>query len=286
VTDLFRAFVLIAVGLSGDAEHGALFQKWGATLASASETLGVPAERILYLGDQTTKQTIEQAFATLATRASADDVVVVVLIGHGSFDGKEAKFNLRGPDMSGADFAAQLRRLPVKRTIFVNTASASGPFVQALSAPGRTIITATRSGAEQYATLFGGFFVNAFTSDVADGDKNGRITIQEAFEYGQREVARAYEREGLLATEHAVIDDGAKVASVFALGTVGAGEALPADPALRALHLERRELEQRMEALKVLKGSMDPARYESELERLATTLALKTREIRQLEAKP
>ena len=60
---------------------------------------------------------------------------------------------------------------------------------------------------------------------------------------------------------------------------------MQADPKLRALYVERRELERRVEGLKLLKDSMDPAKYASELERLATELALKTRQIREIEGK-
>ena len=285
VTDLARAFLLVLVGLSGDPEHGKLFQKWATSLTDTAQKLGVARDRVLQLDEPATKDDVEKAVETIARKSGPDDVVFIVLFGHGSFDGRTAKFNLRGPDLSAADFAALLRKLRSKHIVFANTASASGPFVQELAGPGRTIIAATRNGAEQYATLFGGFFVDAFSSDAADVDKNHRVTIKEAFDYAQREVGRAYEREGLLATEHAVLDDGGALADVFALGTAGGGETLPEDPRLRTLYAERRELEQRVEALKVLKSSMDPARYESELERLATTLALKSREIRQAEGK-
>ena len=281
--ELFRVFLLVVVGLSGDPEHGELFEKWGASLASTAETLGVAPERVLLVGDQATKIDVEQAIETIATRSTADDVVFVVLIGHGSFDGRAAKFNLKGPDLDATDFAALVQRIPSRHLVFANTTSSSGPFREALAGPGRTIITATRNGAEQYDTLFPGFFVDAFSSDAADVDKNRRVTVQEAFDYAQREVGLAYEREGLLATEHSVIDDAGKLAHTFALGTAGASE-LPADPKLRALHEERRQLEQRVEALKVLKGSMDRARYDTEFEGLAIALALKTREIRQAEA--
>lgn len=281
--ELLRVFVMVIVGLSGEPEHGELFRKWGDAMATHATALGVPRERVIQLGDQSTKGDVEKAVDGLATQAKADDVVFVVLIGHGSFDGKVAKFNLKGPDLSAADFSALLSKVPAKRLVFADTTSASGPFKEALAGPGRTVITATRSGSEQYATLFPGFFVDAFASDVADVDKNRRVTVQEAFDYAQREVTRAYEREGLLATEHAVLDDTGKLAATLAIGTVGA-TALPTDPKLRALHLERRELEQRIESLKVLKGGMEPARYAAELEKLATALALKSREIRLAEA--
>jgi hypothetical protein len=206
--------------------------------------------------------------------------------------------------MGAPDFDALLRKLPTKQIVLVNTASSSGPWVETLSGQGRTIVTATRSGAEQFTTLFGGYFIEALTSPTADSDKNKRVSVLEAFNFAKAEVTRAYEREGLLATEHALLDDdgdkegsGAptamgsdpknkdgKVAAVVSLGAVG-DEGLPADPKLRALYLERRDLERRVESLRLLKDGMDQARYNTELEKLVTALALKTREIRAAEGK-
>lgn len=306
---MLRAFLLIVVGLAGDPEHGELFHKWGAALADASEKVGVAPERLAYLVDQkgesdaratgrSTREEIQKALEGFAKTAAADDVVYVVLIGHGSYNGQMPRFNLPGPDMGPGDFNALLRRLPARNVVFVNTSSSSGPFVEELSGPGRTIITATRSGAEQFTTLFGGYFVEAFSTASADADKNQRLSMLEAFQYAKSEVARAYEREGLLATEHAMLDDNGdkqgsqdpvatgsdgKLAAALALGSAADAVPLPADPKLRALHLERRELERRVEALRLLKDSMPPAKYTSELEKLVTDLALKTREIRTLE---
>jgi hypothetical protein len=305
-------YLVIIVGLAGDPEHGELFRKWGAALVDvASGRLGVSRDRVVYLADEppadaarvagrSTRAEIERAFDALSKKTTEDDVVFVVLIGHGTFDGREAKFNLPGPDMGPPEFAKLVGRLPPKHVVFVNTASASGPFLAALSAPGRTIVTATRTGSERFATLFGGYFIDAFAGDAADADKNRRISVLEAFTYARREVARAYEREGLMATEHALLDDdgnreGAaepsaeapdgRVAAVLSLGAASDADPLPAPPRLRALYTERRELERRVEALKLLKGGMDPARYASELEKLLTDLALKSREIRQVEGK-
>jgi hypothetical protein len=309
---MLKAFLLIVVGLAGDPEHGKLFHKWGATLAEASEKVGVSKDRLVYLADQvsegeakvngrSTREEIEKALAGFAKSATAEDVIYIVLIGHGSFDGNAAKFNLPGPDMGAGDFDMLLRRLPTRNIVFVDTSSSSGPFVAALSAPGRTIITATRNGAEQFTTLFGGYFVEAFSAEGADADKNKRVSMLEAFRYAKGEVTRAYEREGLLATEHAMLDDNGdkqgsqdpmptggdgKLAAAMSLGSAADAVPLPSDPKLRALYLERRDLERRVEALRLLKDSMDPAKYTSELEKLVTDMALKTREIRAIEGAP
>src|SRR5919198_663068 len=180
--------LLIVVGLAGDPDHGELFQKWGTTLANtATGKLGVAKESVTLLsGDRATRADVIKAFGALATAAGKDDTVMIVLFGHGTFANKVAKFNLKGPDMTPDDFAALLKRLRSKRVVFVDTASASGPFVEALSGPGRVIVTATRTGAEQYATLFGGSFVEAFTTESADADRNGRVSVLEAFEYARR----------------------------------------------------------------------------------------------------
>lgn len=307
---MLKAFLLVVVGLAGDPEHGKTFEAWGTKLAEASERLGVPAERLVYLADtpapdnkrvsgRATREEITKALDGFAKQAGPEDLVFITLIGHGTFDGRAAKFNLSGPDMSPADFNVLLKKLPTKQIVFVNTASASGPFVEELSAPGRTIVTATRSGAQHFATLFGGYFVEALTSEAADSDKNKRVSVLEAFLYAKTEVKRSYDREGFLPTEQALLDDDGdkegtqepsmtakdgKVAAVLSLGTTG-GDDLPADPKLRALHLERRDLERRVESHRLLKESMAPARYTSELEKLVTAIALKTREIRQAEGK-
>jgi hypothetical protein len=309
---MFKAFLLIVVGLAGDPEHAKTFQKWGANLAEASSRLGVPPERLAFLvdapgegitnvGGPATREEIGKTFEKFGKQAGAEDLIIVMLIGHGSFTGGP-RFNLPGPDISAADFNTMLSKLPTKQLVFVNATSSSGPFVQELSGSGRTIVTATRNGAEQYDPLFGGFFIDALTSDTADADKNKRVSVLEAFNYAKAEVARAYEKQGLLSTEHALLDDNGdkegsqtpgvagkdgkvspdgKVAGILSFGAAGAG--LPNDPKLRALILERQALEREMENLRLLKESMPAEKYQAELERVATALALKAREIRAAE---
>ena len=290
--------LLIVVGLAGDPEHGELFKKWGTTLAdTATQKLGVAKDRVTLLTDAAaTRDGVVKAFGALAA-AEADDTVVIVLFGHGTYANKTAKFNLTGPDMTPQDFEPLLARLKSKRVVFVNTASASAPFVEALSGPGRVVVAATRTGGEMFATLFGGPFVEAFSNESADSDHDGKISILEAFEYARKTVAASYQREGLLPTEHAILDDNGdkegsmepgreakdgQSAAVLAIGSLRQ-QALPADEKVRALYAERSQIERRIEALKLLKSGMDPAKYESELEKLATDLALKTRQIRAAE---
>lgn len=303
-----NAHLVVIVGLAGDPEHGELFQKWATSLVEAgSSRYGIPRERIALLAEKpdgegtlatgrSTRDEIVKTFEAVAQKSASDDMVFVVLIGHGTFDGRVAKFNLPGPDMTAADFQPLLKRLEPRRLVLVNSASASGPFIEALSGPGRTIVTATRNGSERFATLFGGFFVDALVGDEADADKNKRVTVLEAFNYAKREVATAYEREGIMLTEHALLDDAGdkegtgqpaadgkqgRVASILSLGTTASGETATGDPKLRALYDERRVLERRVESLRLLKESMEPQRYTAELEKALTELALKSRQIRE-----
>jgi hypothetical protein len=307
-----NAHVAVIVGLAGDPEYAELYGKWAASLVdAASGRYGIPRGQIQLLTEKpetdakratgrSSRDEIVKAFEKIATTAAADDLVFVVLIGHGTFDGKAAKFNLPGPDMTAAEFEPLLKRLGQRRLVLVNTASASGPFIETLSGPGRTIVTATRNGRESFATIFGGYFVDALTSDAADVDKNRRVSVLEAFDYARREVATAYERQGIMLTEHALLDDSGdkegtpqptadgkegRVAALLALGSVGQGDPLPTDSKLRPLYEERRALERQVESLKLMKDSMEPQRYASELEKVLTELALKTRQIREAEGK-
>ena len=204
------AHLLIVSGLDGDAEHGERFFTWASQLVQTARTrFAIPADRIVYLADKpdrdpsmiggrSTREGIEKAMAGLAARVAPTDVVFVVLFGHGTSDGREVRFNLPGPDIGPADFGVLLDRLAVERLVFVNTTSASGDFVKALSGPKRTILTATRTAAERFDTRFGGHFVEAFASDAADTNKDRRVSVLEAFLYARAQVQRSFEQEGFL----------------------------------------------------------------------------------------
>ena len=294
-------YLLIVVGLTTESEHDEVFKKWGTTLAeTATEKLGVPKDNVTLLsGPQATQAAVVKAFGALAASAKPEDTVAIVLFGYGTFANRVAKFNLPGPDMTPQDFEPLLARIKSKRVVFVNTASASGPFLETLSGPGRVIITATRTGGEVFATLFGGPFVEAFSTDAADADHDGKVSFLEAFDYAKKAVAATFAREGLLPTEHALLDDAGdhqgsmdpsrdgkegQSAAVLSLGSLHQ-QALPADEKLRALYVERQQIERRIEELKLLKSGMDQGKYNAELEKLATELALKTRQIREAEGK-
>jgi hypothetical protein len=162
----------------------------------------------------------------------------------------------------------------------VNAASGSGDFLSALSGPGRVVVTATKNSTQRNETVFAGYFARGLTTEAGDGDKDGRVTVFEAFSFARREVQKAYEAKNNLQTEHAQIGDSA-LARTVAFGTAPASR----DPRIVALVAARRELELQVDALRRKKGSMDSTAYQRELERLLLDLAGKTAEIRAAEGR-
>lgn len=310
--------LLVVAGLGGGDEFTREFLDQGLQLRTAAiERYGVaPGNAVLLTEDpsmhadiagESRLEDLEAAFAAIGSRAGPDDRVLVVLLGHGTYRNSEARFNLPGPDITPAGLEALIEGLPTRRVAVVNAASASAPFVPALAGPGRTVIAATSTGREQNRTRFGEYFAAAFADDAADLDKNGSISLLEAFTFARTETARSYEEEGLLMTEHAVLDDDGDgqgtreptadtsdgiLASAFVLGVPGAvavaadsgrPEAVPADSTLARLHRERAALEQRVAELRRQREEMEPAEYDRRLEELLLELALKSREIRDRE---
>jgi hypothetical protein len=285
--------LLIVAGLGGEPKYSEAFHEWAGGLKKAAEKrFGLPRGNVTYLGEsaeregvdgRSTRENVEQALARIAAKARPGDVVAIVLFGHGSSLSGESRFSLPGPDLSAADFARLLQPLQQQRVVFVAAASASGDFLKPLQAKNRVIVTATKSGLERNESLFGEHFAQAFVSDAADVDKNGRVSIQEAFDYAQKEVAKAYEKSSRLQTEHAVLEDGAGGAlarTTFLAGEPRLAEAEGGDPGLLALEKERRALEDRIEALKAQKDALAADVYEKELERLLLELATKSEAIR------
>jgi hypothetical protein len=292
--------LLVIAGVGGDEDHVKAFNKYALTIIDAAKKHGMADGNIAYLGEnpdqsggrmkaRATRDNVTKAFTDLATEAKAIDDVFIVLIGHGSFDGRLGAFNLPGPDLTADDYAALLKKFPTQKIVFVNTASSSGAFLQPLAGPARTIVAATRTGGERNETRFAQYFVEAFDTDSADRDRNGRVSVQEAFDYAAQKVKAAYEQEGHIITEHATLDDSSqgKLASTQFLApersrTVAAQAA---DPALRTLLEQRDALERQVAELRLRKDTMDAKQYDDQLEKLLTDLALKTRAIRDFEQK-
>jgi len=291
--------LLVVTGVGGDEEHTAQFQKSAGALIDSAKKHGVLDANVSWLGEvpdkdprikaRSSRDNVTKALTDLAASTKPDDDIFIVLIGHGSFDGKTAAFNLPGPDLTADDYAALLRKFATQKIVFVNTASSSGAFVQTLAGPARTIVTATRTGGERNETRFAEHFVAAFDTEEADRDRNGRVSVQEAFDFATSKVKAAYEKEGHILTEHSTLDDGSqgKLAGTQYLAPERSRTAAAqnADPALRALLEQRDALERQVNDLRLKKDSMDPAAYDEQLETLVTALAVKTRQIRDVEGR-
>ncbi len=305
--------LVIVSGVGGDAERRERFYALGQSLADAArDRLGIAPTNIIFLAEKverdpariharSTRENVMRVLDELAEHVGAMAQVAVVLIGHGSFQGEDAYFNVPGPDLSAQDFDNLLDRFPTQRIAFVNTTSASGGFLAVMSGERRAILTATKSGFERNETLFPEFFVAAFASDVADIDKDDRVSLLEAFTYARREVGRVYEQDGRLLTEHAQLDDNGDgegtddphaaakdgaFARTFFLDAVDQPEVVvSSDPALRRLNETKGELERQIAELRNMKGAMNAEQYELELERLLVELARTSQLIRTREKK-
>ena len=298
--------LVVITGLGGEPAYRSALAEWGSALERAGRTLGIPADRIIRLTGDTagtgpaagprraTRENVMAALGDVARRSSRGDLVFLFLAGHGSHEGPESRLNLPGPDVSAAELGKLLEEMAGRRIAVVNASSASGDFVAALSAPGRVIVTATKTSLERNATQFGGHFVAAYAADGADADKDGRVSLLEAFLYAKRETARAYAADNRLLTEHAMLDDDGDQQGSAAPGAEGADGALArtvflgAAPAAfaagdaRAAELlaEKRGLEERIAALRGRKSSMPPEDYESQLEAMLVDLALTNEALR------
>lgn len=291
-----QSHLLIISGLAGEPQIEEQFHNWSSQMiTAATERMGVPPDQVTYLAEnparepgmiagRSTREAVDAELQRLAQRAGPNDRILILLIGHGSSDSRSSRINLPGPDLTAPELGAMLDRFPTQQVVVVNTTSASGAFQEPLAGEGRTIITATRTGQEQNQTLFAGFFVDAFAQDVADTDKDGRVTILEAFDYAVTELERHYQGQNQIQTEHPVLGGDRELARTFYLGGAAAAPAIAADsPQLRALLEQRRSLESQIETLRGKKDEMEEDAYEAELERLLLDLARTTREIREME---
>ncbi len=308
--------VLIVAGVGGAPEYEQAFYEGAMKMAEAARSgSGIPDSAITVLTERperdprriagrSTKVEVDRAIARIAKAARPGELVFVLLIGHGSTRDGHSLLNLPGPDMSAADFARALKPLSAQRLAIVNTASASAEFIPVLSAKNRAIITATSSVMERNATRFARHFVDAYAQDVADADKDGRLSLLEAYNYARREVAREYESANQLQSEHAMLDDdgdgrgtaepgahsgdGALASRLFLREGAAAADVVAGatpksdDPRVAALLHHKDSLDAKIDALRRRKASMDSTAYERALETLLVDLATTNQTLRQL----
>jgi hypothetical protein len=285
-------YYVTVAGLGGEPDYEQRFTALAKDLDKLFKAAATDAHVYTLTGADSTKAHLTDTLAQIAHEAKPEDEFTLILIGHGSYDGEEYKFNLPGPDISGEDLAILCDRIPAKRQLIVNTTSASGGSVGALQRPGRVVIAATKTGTEKNATVFARYWVDALRDGSADTDKNESISALEAFIYADRKTTAFYESQKRLATEHAVFEDTGKKEAVRAASTesgegqlaasfvvlrLGAAQKAANDPAKRALLEKKEELERKIDLLKYQKAAMSADDYKKQLSDTLLELA-KTQE--------
>lgn len=306
-----QKYAVILTGAAATPDVRIRFRGWSISLYDVLlEQYGYSTENIVLLlddgqnigeaGDRvsagTTLDEIHDAFDRLSAVMDEGDQLTVFLIGHGTASFGEAKFNNVGPDITGAEFARVLDAFSAQDVVVFNTTSASFNFSRALSAPGRIVVSATRSRAERYDPVFARYMIQGLENHQADMDRNGRVSVIELFNYASRNVAQWYDNEGRLATEHAMMDDtgngmfsrepGPREADGL-LAEIAYLDAAQADdgktsPEAVAVRSEMQELERAVILLRGQKDNYLETDYWNRLESLLIDLARATRRYNEL----
>lgn len=271
-------YYVIVAGLGGEPDYEQRFTAAANDLDRVFKSEGAYAHVYTLTGAQATAARFRTTLGTVAHEAKPDDDFVLILIGHGSYDGFEYKFNLVGPDITAAEIATLCNRVSSRRQLVVDTTSSSGGAVTALERPGRAVISATKSGTEKNATVFARYWVEALQDPSSDTDKSESISALEAFTYATKKTAAFYDSQKRLATEHAVFNDTGSgdpvrassngqgmLLSSFTLLRLGSNQQAANDPAKRALLEQKDNLEQKIDMLKYRKAAMDPTDYKKQL---------------------
>jgi len=308
---LAQTHVVIVSGLGGEKKyHDSFIQISQSIATAANKRWGIPDTAIVWLGEdsvsrapyfrgQSTKVNVERIVGQIAAKAAQGEQFILILVGHGSGEGEDSKISIPGPDLSARDFAQLLAKFPTQKVAFVDLTSASGDILPIVSAPNRVVITATKSSFERNESRFAQFFADALSKDVADADKDGRVSLLEAYRYALIETKRVYDSDTRLQTEHAQLDDmGAKNGVADPDGRTGQGllarrfffdagmsKAAGNDPRIAALYKDKFALEDQIDSLKLKKTAMNADSYDDALEALLVQLARKSKTIREMEGR-
>jgi hypothetical protein len=284
-----ETFYVTIAGLGGEAEYEQRFAGWAADLDKILKS--EPSSQVITLsGSQATRANIQAKLGDLA-KTKADDHLVLLLIGHGSFDESDYKFNIPGPDITATELASLLDKIPAQQAV-IDMTSASGGALPTLQKPRRIVIVATKSGTEKNATVFPRYFIEGLRDPAADADKNEIITVLEAFRYAEAKTAKFYDELKRLSTEHPLIEDAGKgegvkaptaengeglLAGRFAMLHTGSAVTMAKDPEKLKLLKQKEDVETKIDELKYRKASMPVEEYRQQLAKLLLDLA-KTQE--------
>jgi hypothetical protein len=287
-----ETFYLTVAGLGGAPEYDQRFSGWAKDLDKLLKSAEPNAKVETLQGADATKANVEAWLRDIAAHAKPDDSVIVMMIGHGTFDNIDYKFNLPGPDLTATELGNLLDKVPAKHQLVVNMTSSSGGSLVALERPSRVVITATKTGTEKNATYFARYWIEALRDPASDTDKNEAISALEAFKYAEQKTAGFFETQKRLATEHALLEDTGKgegvktpspengeglLASHFTVLHLGVVAAQANSPEKLALLKRKEELETAIDDLKYHKASMDLGEYRAKLQQYFVELA-KTQE--------
>jgi hypothetical protein len=279
-------FYVTISGLGGEPDYDQRFKMWAEDIDGSLKKAGGDSNVVTMVAP--TRDQIRARFTQLAAEVKPADAIVLMLIGHGTYDGVDYKFNIPGADITGAELAGLLDRIPATRQLVVNMTSSSGGSIAALRKANRIVITSTKSGTEKNATVFARYWAEALRDPAADTDKNESVSALEAFHYAQRKTTESYDSQKRLATEHAVLEDTGKgegekapsaengegkLAGVFTVVRLGANAAAARDPAKRALLDKKEEIEQAIDTLKYEKAAIPSDEYKKQLTQLLLQLA-------------
>jgi hypothetical protein len=268
---LSEMHVVVIEGLGGEPRYAEQFAEQVEAIESAALGLTAGNRIRVFRAEEASRDAVLQYFEGLKTGVSDGDQVALYMIGHGSYDDHEYKFNIQGPDLTGEDIAGMLNGLPGSSQLLVNTSSASGALADLAANDNRMLVLATRSGVERHATHFGNYFAAALHDPTADIDKNRIVSAAEAFSFAERQVDDYFERNGQLATEHARMEGNR--ADRFAIARLGSVRPSSDDPALTELIAQRDALNAKIDSLRLDRENMAPEDYRSELLRHMVELA-------------
>ena len=278
-------FYVTLSGLGGEPDYVQRFKMLAEDIDSSLKKAGGDADIVTLVAP--TRDQIRARFTELDRQAKPADSLVLMLIGHGAYDGAEYKFNIPGPDITGAELASLLDHMPASRQLVVNMTSSSGGSIEFLRKPNRVVIAATKTGSEKNATVFARYWAEALRDPAVDTDKNENVSALEAFRFAQQKTTNFFETQKRLATEHSVLEDTGKgegekspsaengegrLAASFTIVRLGSNAAAAKDPAKRALLDQKEQLEQEIDKLKYNKAAIPEAQYKQQLTQLLLQL--------------
>lgn len=295
LTAAAECHMLVVQGHPGEEAYATTFSSWVKLWKEAALNGGLKVDSI---GETPSVETTDRERLKNFLEAEpklGEDQLWIVLIGHGTFDGETARFNLRDSDLTLEELGQWLA--PFQRPcVLIDLSAASAPLIVSAKGANRAIITATRSGKETNFARFGESFAKAIGSDQADLDRDGRTSLLDAFRVAGRETKEYYEADQRIPTEHAMLDDNSdgkgtapewfekpsgnleeadgKLASNIALQKGGVEPGLTPER-----RVQRDRIEEAIESLKQKKNQLNSEEYYRQLERLFLELARLNAEI-------